>query len=222
METESITRAYLETLSFSDLLEIADNFGIDVPEHFNRVFLIGEILECAEEAGEAASDAEMVVTEETLADDAPKKALLPYNSTEVDLVLRNPVWAFVYWNISSSDREALEAVFMSRILLRVNSFSDRNQQRPDDFFEIQISKEDDGQYVLLPAGRKFFRVDLLFNLDGVIDILASSRMLEMPRGGGRLADMRSEVSGAVSPVMELSGLRKVLQEHFEAHRESFS
>lgn len=217
-----MTRAYLETLSFSDLLAIADSFGIDVPEHFDRGFLIGEILECAEESDEGASGAEMIVAEDALEDDVPKKALLPYNSTEVDVVLRNPVWAFVYWNISSSDREALEAVFMSRILLRVNSFSDRSQQRPDDFFEIQISKEDDGQYVLLPAGSAFFRVDLLFNLDGVIDILASSRMLEMPRGGGRLADMRSEFSGAVSPVMELSGFRNVLLEHFQAHRESFS
>ena len=50
MENVQINRAYLETLSFSDLQKLADDYSIDVPENFNRGFLIGEILEVAEES----------------------------------------------------------------------------------------------------------------------------------------------------------------------------
>ena len=44
METEKLTHAYLETLSFPDLCKIADEYGLDVPESLNRRFLIGEII----------------------------------------------------------------------------------------------------------------------------------------------------------------------------------
>ena len=44
MQNEILTRAYLETLSFSDLVTLADNYGIDVPENLDRSFLIGELI----------------------------------------------------------------------------------------------------------------------------------------------------------------------------------
>ena len=37
METENINRAYLETLSFSDLSKLADEYGVDVPENFDSI-----------------------------------------------------------------------------------------------------------------------------------------------------------------------------------------
>ena len=45
MEKVVLSRAYLETLSFSELIKIADEEGIDVPSDFNRNFLIEEIRE---------------------------------------------------------------------------------------------------------------------------------------------------------------------------------
>ena len=49
MEDEKISRAYLETLSFSDLVKLADEYGVDVPEDLDRRLLIGELLELSEE-----------------------------------------------------------------------------------------------------------------------------------------------------------------------------
>ena len=50
METENINRAYLETLSFSDLSKLADEYGVDVPEDLDRRFLICELLDIVEES----------------------------------------------------------------------------------------------------------------------------------------------------------------------------
>lgn len=217
-----LSRAYLETLSFSELVEIADEEGIDVPSDFNRNFLIAEILDVYEDLERIEKD-DMIISEEEV---EPEKEdeLVPraYNQTEVGIVLRNPAWAFVYWNISDSDRISLEKAFVSQMRIRVNSFSEKEQVKPDDFFDIQISKEDDGQYVLLPQDKKFFRVDLLFNLDNFVDILASSRILEKPKGCERFALLQPGKMENVSEIMKLSGMNELLLEHYKNHRESFS
>lgn len=221
MESVALNRAYLETLSFSDLIKIADSEGIDVPEDFNRNFLIDEILEVTEYKKKSEKEDMIISEDEVVADD---NELLPraYNSTEVQIILRNPAWAFVYWNISDSDRIALDKAFISEMKLRVNSYSEKDQLKPDEYFDIMISKEDNGQYVLLPAGKKFFRVDLLFNIDGIIDILSSSKVLEMPKGSERFAQLKPGKKEDVSPIMELSGMNELLMEHYINHRESFS
>lgn len=221
MENVVLSRAYLETLSFSELLKIADKDGIDVPEDFNRNFLIEEILEVQEDFEKIELD-DMIISDEE--SESPKEELVPraYNSTEVEMVLRNPAWAFVYWNISESDRVSLEKAFVSQMWLRVNSFSEKDQVKPDEFFDIQISKEDNGQYVLLPQNKKFFRVDLLFNLDNFVDILASSKILEKPRGTERFASFQPGNLESMSEIMKLSGTETLLLEHYKNHRESFS
>ena len=222
MLNDAINRSYLETLSFSDLLQIADKYGIDVPENLNRGFLIGEILEAVAESEAIFDDSELIISDEVF--ETPRNELLPksYNSTEVKIMLRNPAWAFVYWNISEADHFSLEGAFVSQMRLRVNSFTEKDQQKPDDFFDIQISKEDNGQYVLLPAGKKYFRVDLLFNLDGIVDILASSNVLEMPKYSSLFTTIKPGKTDNLSPVMALSGVEELLIEHYTNHRESFS
>ena len=49
MERINITRSYLETLSSEDLNNLADDYGIDMPEDLNRRFVISELLEAAAE-----------------------------------------------------------------------------------------------------------------------------------------------------------------------------
>ena len=108
IQNDKLTRAYLETLSFSDLVILADNYGIDVPENLNRSFLIAELIEVTEELEKIAEEPEMVVTdEEAVIPEDPNKLPDFYNSTEVEVLLRNPAWAFVYWNISESDIQIL-------------------------------------------------------------------------------------------------------------------
>ena len=180
MQNEILTRAYLETLSFSDLVTLADNYGIDVPENLDRSFLIGELIEVSEEFDRNEEESEMIVADEELVvSEEPNKLPEFYNSTEVEVLLRNPAWAFVYWNISESDIQTLSKGFITQLMLRVCSFSEKDQQNPDDAFNIQISMNDREQYVLLPAGKQFFRIDLLCSIDDVVDILASSNIIPL-------------------------------------------
>lgn len=222
MEDREITRAFLETLSFSDLVKVVDEYGIDVPEDLNRTFLIGEILEVVSDMDNSMHQQEMIISDDEYVAEENEIGVRSYNITEVQIMLRNPAWAFVYWNISDSDRISLDKAFISQMMLRISSFSEKDQIKPDDFFDIQISKDDDGQYVLLPAGKKFFRIDLLFNIDGIIDILSSSKVLEMPVGAEVLSDMRPGRNEDVSEIMKLSGYSEMLLEHYKNHRESFS
>ena len=223
MQNDKLTRAYLETLSFSDLVILADNYGIDVPENLNRSFLIAELIEVSEELEKIAEEPEMVVTdEEAVIPEDPNKLPDFYNSTEVEVLLRNPAWAFVYWNISESDIQALSKGFITQLMLRVCSFSEKDQQNPDDAFNIQISMDDREQYVLLPAGKQYFRIDLLCSIDDVVDILASSNVLEMPEGTTRLANIHPGKVSDISKIKELSGMKELLFNQYENHRESFS
>ena len=223
MQNDKLTRAYLETLSFSDLVILADNYGIDVPENLNRSFLIAELIEVTEELEKIAEEPEMVVTdEEAVIPEDPNKLPDFYNSTEVEVLLRNPAWAFVYWNISESDIQTLSKGFITQLMLRVCSFSEKDQQNPDDAFNIQISMDDREQYVLLPAGKQYFRIDLLCSIDDVVDILASSNVLEMPEGTTRLANIHPGKVSDMLKIMELSGMKELLFNQYENHRESFS
>ena len=52
MSDMRLSRAHLETLPTADLIALADEYGIDIPENLNRRFIIGELLEAAEEWNE--------------------------------------------------------------------------------------------------------------------------------------------------------------------------
>ena len=202
-------------------MEIADGLGIDVPDNFKRNALIGEILELANEDRIDEDDTDLILNDETSVESASMLPR-PYNLTEVKVVLRNPAWAFIYWNISDSDSASLDNAFISQLMLRISSFSNKDDSKPDDFFDLQIKRSDNGQYVLLPAGIKFLRADLIFDIDGIIDILASSEMIQMPHGSKLLSDFRPGHSANVSAVLELSGIKKLMADMYKNHRESFS
>ena len=58
MSDTKLSRAYLETLPSADLIALADDFGIDIPENLNRRFIIGELLEAAEDMVDSDDDLE--------------------------------------------------------------------------------------------------------------------------------------------------------------------
>ncbi len=223
MKKVVLSRAYLETLSFAELVKIADEEGIDVPADFNRNFLIEEIIEVYEESQKIEKE-DMILSDDDDEQEQSENILTAraYNQTEVAVVLQNPAWAFVYWNISEADKLSLDKAFISQMRLRVNSFSEKDQIKPDEFFEIHISKQDEGQYVLLPQNCRFFRIDLLFNLDNIVDILASSNVIEKPKMLERFAQLKPEELGNISKIMKLSGMNELLLKHYKNYRESFS
>ena len=220
MEKKFLTRQYLETLSSADLMDLADDYDIDVPADLNRRFIIGELLEVAEEL-KASKDSDMIISSESVSEesaDLPKS----YNETFMNVVLRNPAWAFVYWDLSMEDFLMLKKTPSLSIFLHVSFFEDMEEQKSDDSFDIQVSLEDRQQYILVPFGKRLMRVDLIYSSENHhLNILASTRKVELIHGCKALIECAPGKEMKFSPIMELSGMNDLLRIHYERHRQSF-
>lgn len=220
MDTIFVSRTYLETLSTADLIALADEYGIDIPEHLNRRFIIGELLEVVEEFNDEKKENESLQE----IDSVPEGIELPlsYNETCVTAIMRNPAWCYVYWDISAADKDLISQVkgFVS-ILLRVSFYHADNLEKAIDSFDIKVSNDDREQYVLLPSSENFVRVDLCVEAKNQeIKHLAKSSTLKIPKGFPEISSASLEKS--VSPIMELSGMQDLIRNHYKNHRQSFS
>lgn len=218
MSEEVMTRAYLENLSFSELSRLADNYGIDVPENLDRRFLIGELLELNEENEEISDD--MIISSESSSD---KAFVLPknYNETQVSCVLRNPGWLFVFWNISDSDSLMLKSVHDYSLKLRICSYSDIKDSAPEEAFEIQTVDNAQEQYILLPAGKKNVKVELVYTTETVGKVLAFSNTVIIPQGSDLVTNLQAGIDADFNPLIKLSDINKIITQQYTNHRHSF-
>ena len=215
MSDTKLSRAYLETLPSADLIALADDLGIDIPENLNRRFIIGELLEAAEDMDD--SDDDLVESSEVTTADLPET----YNETVISAVLRNPVWLFVYWDVKKDHiTQIRKSDKVQSLSLRVNLFHRDDSTLVADFFDVPISLDDRNRYVLLPAGFGAVRVDLVINLenDGY-EVWSSTGLITLPYVSQRIANPLPEAP--ISPVLKLSGLPELLRTHYMNHRQSF-
>ena len=218
MDTMLVSRTYLESLSTADLISLADEYGIDIPENLNRRFIIGELLEAVEDAGEEKK--------ETLqeSDVLPEGSELPtsYNETCITAVIRNPAWVYVYWDISSFDIEKLQQNHsFSSLSLKLSFFSRTDTEKPSDVFDISVSLKDREQYILLPTTNYSLRVDLVSEFKIQLpQVLAYSKTINLPQNLPQINTKTLEQD--ISPIMELSGFEEIIKNHYLNHRESFN
>lgn len=218
MSKESLSRSYLENLSSADLSKLADEYGIDVPENLNRNFLIGELLDLSEESNQKI-DESMVI------DDNEKynsEEYLPtsYNETQISCVLRNPVWAFVFWDISNSDLNLLKNTENCSLMLRICILNSKNDLTPLEAFEVNAVSDTQEQSVLLPAGKKFFRIELVYKTNTTGKVLAFSPVIEIPQGANYLNDLNPASFPEYSEIAKLSGFEKIIMNQYKNHRHS--
>lgn len=219
MREETINRAYLETLSFADLVKLADEYGVDVPEDLDRRFLIAELLELSEESD--AFSEEMII-DSSSNDESEIVLQSNYNETQITGILRNPAWLFVFWNISDTDMTKLKEHPESSLKLRICSLTDPKDPVPEEAFEIQTNTESQEQYVFLPSGKKYIKVELLLVTPTSGEVLAFSSVISIPHGSELVNNAQFDPETQFSPVIELSGIRKVLTEQYKYHRHLFS
>jgi len=219
METENINRTYLESLSFSDLSKLADEYGVDVPENLDRRFLIAELLDLVEEVN--ISNEDMIVSSDKSIEDSD---LLPqsYNETQISCVLRNPAWAFVFWNISDNDSYLLKGLSDYTLMLRVCALPSALDFTPIEAFEINITTDSQEQYILLPAGERFIRLELVYTSGNVRKVLAFSPVVEIPQGAKFINELQPGKQEDFPEIIKLSGINTVLMAQYKNHRHSFS
>lgn len=218
MDTALVTRSYLETLSSSELFALADEYGIDIPDNLNRRFIIGELLEAAEDMADSEKDTIQI------AESMPETIELPdhYNETMICAIMRNPVWCYVYWEISEAERSEIKhhPAFES-VVLRVSFLETAASDRPTESFDISVSLSDREQYVLLPSSESFCRIDLCAEFRNAKPrLLAKSAVIRIPQGCPEISTVTMQKE--ISPIMQLSGLDDLLKTHYQNHRHSFS
>ncbi|MBR0032344.1 MAG: DUF4912 domain-containing protein [Treponema sp.] len=221
MESMNFSRSYLETLSSADLIKLADEHGIDIPDDLNRRFIIGELLDLSQEMM-AENHSEMLVVDNP----GPEEGYLPisYNETEIDVVLRIPAWAYVWWDISEADfKKATEARGFKNFVLRLSYFDSEQSNVPSESFDIHISLEDREKFVLLSADKKYFRIDLVaLYASKENDNLAISRKVRIPNENRIALNAIPGRELDISEVNKISGMERLLKSHYNNYRQSFA
>ncbi len=220
MKAENMNRSYLETLSFSDLVKLADEYDVEIPDNLDRRFLIAELLELYEEEKFHGNESMIIAGADVLekVENLPKN----YNENEISCVLRNPAWLFVFWNLSESDSAMLKSLNSYTLMLRVCSLSSPDEQIPEEAFEIQATNDSQEQYVLIPQGKRFIKVELVYVTANSGKVLAFSPIIEIPQGNDIMNDLHPGKMQDFTEVIKLSGVDTVLMSQYKNHMHSFS
>lgn len=216
------SRQQLEAMSTPQLIALADKYGIDIPSDLDRRFIIGELLEAEEEFDSAEKTPEVKISDN--GEPVPNTLPKTYNTTCIDAVIRNPAWLFVFWDISESKISTLRTdSSFENTFLHISFFESAEPEKSDDSFDVKIPLEPSEQYIMIPGEKKFARIDLAASFIGAgIEVLASTRMIEIPQESKKILEMRPGKKIDFSPLVQLSGIKKILHDNFLNHRQSFS
>lgn len=206
-----VNRWTLSDASFEALLRLADNYGAEVPENVTRDELEEIVDDAAEEwrLEHRRANNHPVRVEETKYDiqaagdlehRAEEEVELPesYNETTVVLMLRDPSWAFAYWDLRESDRtEFQRSDTFEGLVLRVYSMDESGTElaAARQRFDIPVTLLDSRWYINLPDQDTLYCLALVALNDGEERDLAVSNEIAVPRGTmaetGSAADERT-------------------------------
>lgn len=178
-----MNRERLEVLTDEALRKLAALEGLDVPDDVERILLIDAILEVLEEKQEDQElqnnnlmqvsqkkyDLTLLEIEPTSEENIETMLPLSYHETRVQFLLRDPYWAYVYWDVKRGSLEALKKELEAeKVLLRVL----RHRRMPQgvgfpssevvDSFDIEIGYKDYSWYVNLPVQDTYYSAALVF------------------------------------------------------------
>jgi uncharacterized protein len=220
-----VTTDKLEALSLEELYALADRTGLDLPPGLARPFVIEEILDVLEEDSEdrrSSQGAALHVDEkkyselridEISVDPGVGESMIPrYNETMIRAIVRDPSWAFAYWDVSDADLGALRGEEPSAgLFLRVAEIGEAGEKEAGDnhrdYFDIPVSDGDLQWYINLPRSGVRFRIDLCARKSGQLGkfrVLARSNEVESPRQS--LASPASGLDPTTRELLAMSGL----------------
>ena len=190
-----MTRERLQSLPFEELKEFADRQKIDLDGVVDKETLINLMLEVFEELDqerEEANDHQIKVEakkyrvsadEEILGADYPE---IPerYGETRLVAMVRDPAWAFAYWEIREEKmRQLRKDRENTRLLLRIHDiegvkFSGRNSNSS---FDIPLRLTDSKWYINLPEAGRTYILELLAVKKNRDQVVARSNAFTTPR-----------------------------------------
>lgn len=200
-----MTRNRLTLYSMFDLYKIAENEGIKYDyTDGDREELIDQILEALEEDKNERdlSNNDAMKLKNTKYDilqdyelEAQEKQIysIPekYNETRIVLLLRDPLWAYTYWDINDNELNKMkEEIFFEGFFLRVFELdakkdSNKNSYTKDniiDYYDIPVDENDDSWYINLGKTGRHFGIQLCSIVHGKVTVLSKSNVIKSPRG----------------------------------------
>jgi hypothetical protein len=222
----TVTTDKLDSLSLEELYALADRTGLDLPPGLERPFVIEEILDVLEEdsedrrisQGEALhidekKYSELRIDEIDVDPGLDESMAVRYNETMVCAIVRDPSWAFAYWDVSDAELGSLRGEESAAgLFLRVAEISGAgdpgasgNNHR--EYFDIPVSDSDLQWYINLPRSGVRFRIDLCARRAGQagkLRVLARSNEVESPRQS--LAAPKAGLEAATYELLALSGI----------------
>ncbi|MCF6335463.1 MAG: DUF4912 domain-containing protein [Spirochaetales bacterium] len=200
-----MTRDRLSSYSLFDLYKIAENKGIKYNySDANREELVEIILDAFEEdenEREITNNAAMqlkskkydILQDYELEAQEKKVYSIPdrYNETRIVLLLRDPHWAYTYWDLNENMVSELKnELFFEGFFLRVFELKEKKSFGGDsytkdnilDYYDIPVDEGDDSWYINLGKIGKFFGIELCSLVYGKEKILSRSNIIKSPRG----------------------------------------
>ncbi|MDR2181157.1 MAG: DUF4912 domain-containing protein [Treponema sp.] len=167
-EKTAALKSRLEGMTDRELFKMADRFGIDLPPDLDRIFIIRELLESAEDD---APDEDPLREQPMTAGSLPRY----YNITFIEALPRDPRWVFVFWEIKPQDRQRLANSEIESYYLKTLELGEKNRES----LRVPIGVEDTSWYLAFPADGGSYRVELC--AEGLEHPLAVSRPFTLPR-----------------------------------------
>jgi hypothetical protein len=201
-----VTRHWLESLSTEQLIKLADSYGIDIPPGLERIFIIEEILEVSNiDKEETAGDMEV---NHSYSETAP----LPkqYNISYIEVIIRDPLWVFAFWEIKKHDRELHEnADDFNGYCLRVIPLDKNGKEKSPNQnpFTVSVDAEDCARYLGIvehsAQDSDCYVIQLCVNRGGSLSTIAVSQAFYLPKPYDN--DIIAGLS--LKPLIRLSGAR---------------
>lgn len=189
---------HLEQMTLARLRCIGRRLGIKDEEGLNR----RELVQAIEEILEERSDDRLRLNNEVMNLRGKKYDLIDdicsesqgeplydipesYADTSVQMLLRDPHWAFVYWNLNTKDlEEEKEARGEIGLVLRIHEFAHPRLPltKCRNFFDISIREDDSSWYVNLLNLNRWYVASIIAVSGDWSEVLASSNEIFAPGG----------------------------------------
>jgi len=204
-----VSRPWLESLSTGELVKLADSYGIDIPPELERIFIIEELLESINSEEQEVKDEIEINPSYSESVALPKQ----YNISYIEVVIRDPLWVFVFWEIKGHDREIHEnAQDFKGYCLRVIPLSEGETEtaRKENSFTVPVDVNDSARYLGFAdhssqaSGRYIVKLGVIRGEQELH--IASSAPFYLPR----LIDDECLKDMSGNPLVRLSGVQDLL------------
>jgi len=213
-----MTRESLQSIPLEELAARARSEGYDLNGSVDRAalteFILETLTERARERQEENSSSVRVEGSkyEIVEGECPESVNtdrfpIPerYDRTKIVFMVRDPHWAFAYWDLEEKAREKTQVDEESRqLVLRVHEgeipYSGKSEDRNS--FDIPIQPGDSRWYIYLPEPNRSYTLELVLIIDDKNTRLAVSNTIRTPRDSLIPNAAESHLEASLNPLFD--------------------